>query len=155
MKKYKNYIIICLIFIIALYCTIKVYTVQNYNNGNNSSKIVLENAIKAENKKDLDSLLNYYTSDTKEESFNLDNLNFKYITNIELINKESNLYNVYLTYGKGKTLKVNKNNLRIYTVTYYIQYNDEEASHDTNGSKTQKYYLIKENNNWKISSIGD
>ena len=155
MKKYKNKIIIVLIIIAIIFSSYTYIKVKTEEEGNKASYNVLKESFEYENNKELDSLLNCYTEDFNKDSFNLENLNFKNVSNIKLIDNKSNLYKVYLTYGKGKTLKISKNSLRIYSVEYYLQYNDEKEAEDKNGFQTKKYYLVKQDDNWKISSIGD
>lgn len=120
----------------------------------NSEKVIRE-SFKYKNDHNLKKLRELYSSSFKNTNFRLDNLVSTKVLGIKLLNNETN-YNVYFNSGRGRINDVERKNVIIYKVKYYVEYKDQTIEPENSGEYEKGFTLIKENNlgNWKIDTIG-
>ncbi len=106
------------------------------------------------NNKNLEKLLECYTDRNQDIDFRLYNIKNISLKKIELITDEE-IYNQYFSSGLGSINNVSGDNIKIFNVDYYIEYNDEKIEPQDSGNDSKYYSLIKENRHWKIDSIGN
>ncbi|MBW6411048.1 DUF4829 domain-containing protein [Clostridium sp. YB-6] len=172
----KSITLILLVFIIMIF----VVSCSEQNVGNNKNEIaneeisivpvnpiiltqaiklpedVIRDAFEYENAHQLKSLLECYTIRHKDTNFRLDNLESCKLESLSLIKDES-IYNSYFKSGLGLINGVKRENVRIYTVKYNVQYKDQSKEPEDSGERKKMFTLIRENNlgEWKIEEIGE
>ncbi|MGC7872677.1 DUF4829 domain-containing protein [Desulfosporosinus sp. SYSU MS00001] len=137
---------------------IKANNTNSFKYGGNrfdDSEKVIRDSFIYENDHNLSKLRESYSSRYSDSNFRLDNLVSVKILEIKILEKEAN-YNDYFSYGRGRINNIEKKNLIIYKVKYYVEYKDQTKEPMNSGEYERAYYLIRENNvgNWKIDDIG-
>lgn len=154
--------ILIMSFILLLIYNQPDQTKANNNNSFKYDKTTLEDSEKVirdafiyENNHNLNKLRDSYSSKYSNSSFRLDNLVSIKILELKLLEKEVN-YNDYFNYGRGRINNIERKNLIIYKVKYYIEFKDQTIEPMNSGEYERGYYLIRENNvgNWKIDDSG-
>ena len=150
-KKLRSLMIFFILAILFILCS--ALFIKTFN----TTERVIENHIKYTDMHNIKKLSRTITDE-------IDNNYLKYIDNIETmrlismeLHTEDNYYNIYLNGGKGSLRKdLSRDDVKIYTVDYYIKYKDDNKSVEGSGEHSKIYTLIKEEdtNRWIIDEIG-
>ncbi|VYU55348.1 DUF4829 domain-containing protein [Clostridium tertium] len=146
MNKKLKIIIISVVFILSIFFI--------FIKSSNTPEKVIKNYIKYKDMHNIDKLSSTVTYEMPD--YYIDNIETMKLINLELITDEV-LYNAYMHDGKGSLRKdLSRDDVRIYTVDYYIKYKDDNKSVEDSGEHNKHYTLIKEKgtNKWIIDSIG-
>ena len=123
----------------------------------NTPERVIENHIKYRNNNDISKLSRTITDEIDDNYLeSIDNTEAMRLISMKL-HTEENYYNIYLNSGKGSIRKdLSRDDVKIYTVDYYIKYKDDNKSVEDSGEHSKIYTLIKEKdtNKWVIDEIG-
>ncbi|MBS5938603.1 DUF4829 domain-containing protein [Clostridium sartagoforme] len=149
MNKKLKIIIIFFIFIILG----GVIFIKSFN----TPEKVIKNHIKYKNTHNIKKLSSTITDEISDNYIEyVDNIETIKLINMEL-QVDSNFYNIYINGGKGRLRKdLSRDDIKIYTVNYYIKYKDDNKSVKGSGKHSTNYILIKEksSNKWIIDDMG-
>ena len=117
---------------------------------------VINDSFKYENENNLEKALECYVDRYKNSDFGLDNLIYKNIIDIELLEDEPDFrYTISSILLNEPNLNIEE--MKMYRVKSYVEYKDESIEPVDSGETSHRYTMIKlkDLNKWVIYSIGD
>lgn len=117
---------------------------------------VIKDSFKYENENNLEKTLECYVDKYKNSDFGLDNLIYKNIIDIELLEDEPDFrYTIAGILLNEPNMDIEE--MKMYRVKSYVEYKDENIEPVDSGETSHRYTMIKlkDLNKWVIYSIGD
>lgn len=146
-KKLKLSLIVLVVISGGIFIWLKIY---------NAPEAIIKNSIKYENSHDIDSLKKCYTSRLGVPYNTVENIKSKKIISISLVTEQS-LYDFYINNSIEKYGDLTKDRVKIYSVNYKVEYEDDNKSPEDSGEYRKNYIVIKDSmtGSWKIDDIGE
>lgn len=146
-KKLKLSLIVFVIILGCIFIGLRIY---------NAPKVIIKNSIKYENSHDIDSLEKCYTTRLGVPYNTVENIKSKKIISISLVTDQL-LYDFYFNNSIEKDSNLTRDRVKIYSVNYKVEYEDDNKSPEDSGEYRKNYIVIKDSitGSWKIDDIGE